>query len=269
MRRYLVKLKTLPLIMAALSGTLLLSGTLHAQDTGFNMRTSAAVDWKVIKGLHVNAEYELRTKNSLDGIERHQVTVGTEYKFCRYFKAGADYIYIGHYNSSGNLRNRHRFSLNMTGIYDLGDWRFSLTEKLQLTHKAYGINRFQEVRNPLQLKSKFTVKYRGLKHISPFTYFEMRNIFNSPRCSATYNTGTRKWSDYEFLGYDDGYVNRLRGAIGLDWKLSKHNSISVAAMYSRCHDRDIDTNKSGTKLKNLGWETERYFTLNIGYKFSF
>ncbi len=257
------------LTLTALSGALLHPDKISAQDTGFNMRTSAAVDWKVRKGLHLNAEYELRTKNSLDGIERHQVTVGADYKVCDYFKAGLDYIYIGKYNSSSELRNRHRFSLNLTGMYNLGDWRFSVTEKLQLTHKSYDINRFQEVKNPLQLKSRFTVKYKGLDKIEPFAYFEMRNIFNSPRCSATYNQSTSKWSNYKFLGYDDGYVNRLRGALGIDWKISKHNSISIVAMYSHTHDRDIDTNKAGTKLKSLDWENENYVTLNIGYKFSF
>ncbi len=40
-------------------------------------------------------------------------------------------------------------------------------------------------------------------------------------------------------------------------------------MYSHTHDRDIDTNKAGTKLKSLDWENENYVTLNIGYKFSF
>ncbi len=264
--------------------SLLLSGQgLHAREAfgsdevtgpdgcGFNMRTSAAIDWKIIKGLHLTTEYELRTMDSFAGVERHQASIGLDYKVCPYFKVGAEYIFIGKYNSSKLFRPRHRFSLNLTGQIDAGAWRFSLKEKLQLTHKGYSINGFQEVRNPLQLKSRFSVKYRGWRQFEPFAYFEMRNIFNAPRFSATCTetTAGKEYSDYEFLGYGDGYVNRLRGALGVDWKITKHHSIGLTAMYSFCRDKDIDTNKKGTKLKGYSLQRRQYATIGIGYTFSF
>ncbi len=253
----------------ALSAVCLNGTEASAQNVGFNTRTSAEIDWKAAKGLHVSAAYELRTKNSLAGVERHQASVGVEYKVCDWFKIGAEYIFIGHFDSSNTLKPRHRASLNLTGQYDAGNWRFSLREKLQLTHMAYEINRFQTVRNKLQLKSRFTVKYRGLRKIEPYAYFELRNIFNAPRCSATWSETSSAYTDYRFLGYNDAYVNRLRGALGLDWNISRHHGIDFTLMYNHTRNQEIDTNREGTKLKSLTWESANALSLCVAYKFSF
>lgn len=268
MKQHIDILRGLRIAAAALAA-LSAGSTLHAQEGEFNSRVSVGADWKIVKRLHLDAEYELRTKDALSGVERHQASIGLEYKLCSYFKTGLEYIYIGHYDSAGDLKPRHRLSLNLTGTYDAGDWRFSLKERLQLTHRAYSFNTFQTVPNALQLKSRFTVKYRGFDKVEPFAYCELRNIFNAPECNAIYSTATDSYSSYEFTGYGHAYVNRLRWAAGIDWKLSKQHSISFTGMYSRCRDYEIDTNKEGTKLKSLGWEKSGYFTLGIGYKFSF
>ncbi len=263
------------IIKAAATAALVVSGLflanigVSAQSVGFNTRTSAEIDWKLVKGLHLNAGYELRTKDSFAGIERHQASIGLEYKVCNYFKIGGEYIFIGHFNSTDAFRPRHRLSLNLTGLYDAGSWRFSLREKLQLTHKAYSVNGFQEVPNALQLKSRFTVKYRGLRKIEPYAYFEMRNIFNAPRCSATWSEPSAAYTDYEFLGYTHAYINRLRGALGLDWNITKRHGIDFTLMYNRVHSLDIDTNKAGTQLKSQTWRNTNALSLCIGYTFSF
>ena len=258
-------------IFGAVAATVLLfTGiTSHAQNVGFTTRTSAEIDWKIVRGLHLNAGYELRTKNSLAGVERHQASIGLDYKVCDWFKIGGEYIFIGHFNSTDQFKPRHRLSLNLTGLYDAGAWRFSIKEKLQLTHYAYDMNRFQNVPNALQLKSRFTVKYRGLRAIEPYAYFEMRNIFNAPKFSATWSEPSQAWTDYSFINYSDAYVNRLRGAIGLEWNITRNHGIDFTLMYNWTHSLEIDTNKEGTTLKSLVWENANALSLCVGYCFSF
>ena len=240
----------------------------YAQEV--NGRAYIEADWKIAKGLHLNAEYQLRTKDSFSGVERNQFALGASYKVSKFLKVGADYTFIGHYaNSTGEFRPRHRFSGNLTGTVDAGDWRFSLRERLQFTHKAYDINHFQETLNHLELKSRLMVKYRGFRAVEPYAFVELRNTFNDPKCSATYNTATDSWSDYEFLGYTHAYVNRIRGALGLEWSLSKRHALDFRAMYNYHNELDIDTDKSGTKLKSLTWQNPTAVTLCFGYKFSF
>lgn len=249
---------------------LCLRGTnLSAQGLGVSMRGSAEIDWKIRKGLHLSGGYELRTKNSLSGIERHQASVGIEYKVCSYFKIGGEYIFIGHFNTANTFKPSHRVSLNLTGQHIAGDWKFSLREKLQLTHKAYDQNRFQNVPNALQLKTRFTVKWQGFRQIEPFAYIEMRNIFNAPKCSATWDEATGTYSDYEFLGYNHAYINRLRGALGFDWNITRAHCIEFTLMYNRVRSQEIDTNKEGTRLKSLAWKNTHGMPICLGYKFSF
>ena len=264
--KYFKAAKVAAIVMTALC---LGSINLSAQDLGVSTRSSAEVDWKIRKGLHLNAGYELRTKTSLAGIERHQVSVGIDYKVCDYFKVGGEYFFIGHFDSMDTFKPRHRLSLNLTGQYSVGDWKFSLREKLQLTHNAYEMNKFQNVPNALQLKTRFTVKWQKFRVIEPFAYIEMRNIFNAPKCSATWNESTGTYSDYEFLGYDHAYINRLRGAMGFDCNITRAHSIEFTLMYNRVRKEEIDTNKDGTLLKSLYWKDSHELPICIRYKYSF
>ena len=97
----------------------------------------------------------------------------------------------------------------------------------------------------------------------------MKNIFNDPACTATYNTATASYSNYSFTGYTDTYVNRLRGGLGLEWKLNQHNALEFYGLLDYCYDKNIDTNKTGTRLKSLTYDQKLRPTLGVGYKFSF
>lgn len=252
-------------MLAAMS----LASVAGAQSNSFRSRFSASADWKIVKGLHLEAGYELRTMDSWSGVERHMVNVGMSYKVCKFLKVGADYDFIGHYNSASVFKPRHRVGAEVTGSVDAGNWRFSLRERLQFTHKAYAINRYQDVRNDLSLKSRVKVAYRGLNSWEPYAYVELRNTFNDPSFNASYDSATATYSDYEFLGYDDAYLNRVRGAVGVVWKINKHHGIDFKLMQDWKKDKDIDTNKAGTTLKAYAVEKSFNTILAVGYKFSF
>ncbi|MGN0191512.1 MAG: DUF2490 domain-containing protein [Candidatus Cryptobacteroides sp.] len=237
---------------------------------GFTGRFSAAADWKVYKGLHISAEYQIRTQNLYTAVERHQVTAGISYKVCDWFRTGLDYTFIGHYKASDrSFRPRHRVSVYAMGIYDIGMWRLSLKETLELTHKSYDINVFQEPRNLLNLRSRLKVSYRGYVPLEPYAYVELRNSFNEPSFNAVLDEDGGKWMDYEFIGYGTAVLNRIRTCIGAEWHLARHHSIDFAVLYHWNHDLEIDANKEGTKLKNLYWDNSMDLAISIGYKFSF
>lgn len=263
-------MRIFPKSVAAIALALLAQSYSEVSAQDVNGRASAELDWKVAKGFHLNAGYEVRSKDSFSGIERNQFSLGASYKLNKHLKTGLEYTFIGHYgNSSGEFRPRHRLSANVTGSVGAGNWRFSLRERLQFTHKFYDINPCQEVLNPLTLKSRLMAKYRGFKTVEPYAYVELRNVFNDPKCSATYNTATGSWTDYEFIGYSHAYVNRVRGALGLEWNLTKRHSLDFTVMYNYHNELEIDTNKAGTKLKSYAWQNPSTATVSVGYKFSF
>lgn len=242
--------------------------TLNSLQTDFRTRTSVGIDWKLAKGLHLEADYELRTEDILSSIDRHQATIGLSYKIAPWLKAGVSYTYM-YKQRTNDWTNRHRLSTDLTFSWKSGDWRFSLKEQLRLTHKTESMNYYQEVPNPLVLKSRVKVQYKGFDYIEPYAFLEIRNTFNDPSCSATWNTGSQSYSDYQFTGYNSMYFNRYRGAIGLEWKLSKHHAIDICAMADYCYDKNLDVNKTGTYLKSFSWDQSLNGILSIGYKFSF
>ena len=119
------------------------------------------------------------------------------------------------------------------------------------------------------LKSRFKVSYKGFASVTPYGYVEVRNVFNDPRCSATWSTASQAYTDYSFKGYSDAYVNRIRGSLGLEWKLSKQHALDFYVLGDYCYDKNIDTNSSGTKLKSLTYDQAFNMALCIGYQFSF
>ncbi|MCR4824339.1 MAG: DUF2490 domain-containing protein [Bacteroidales bacterium] len=244
-------------------------GTVNALENDFATRTSIAVDKKLAKGFHLSAEYELRTENALSKIDRHQFSVGLDYKFNNWLKGGLSYTFFDRYGTNAGWEPRHRLSGSLTFGYRLGDWRFSLRELVQVTHKTEDLNVYQETRNLVALKSRFKIQYKGFANVEPYAFFELRNVFNDPSCSATYTSSTGTYSDYTFLGYGDTYLNRYRGALGLEWKISQNHAIDFYGLFDYCYDKNIDTNQEGTKLKSLTYDQKFLTTVGIGYKFSF
>ena len=256
------------LLAAAAAYGLKAQETVNALTSDLRTRTSVGLDWKIAKGFHLEADYELRTGSALSSLDRHQATVGLSYKITPWLKAGASYTYIYHHRTS-DWTPRHRLSTDLTFSWKSGDWRFSVKEQLRLTHKTESLNYCQEVANPLTLKSRFKVQYKGFKNIEPYAFLEARNIFNDPSCTATWSTTSQAYADYKFTGYNHCYFNRGRAALGMEWKLSRNSAIDFCAMADYCYDKQLDVDKTHTYLKSYTWDQALNGILSVSYKFSF
>ena len=264
-------MKKVLLLLAALGAflTAAAQGTDNDLVSDFQTRTSVDLDWKLVKGLHLQAGYELRTENSLGAIDRHQASLGLSYKIAPWLKAGVGYDFIYHHRNSGGWTPRHRFNGDLTFSFKTGDWRFSLKEQLRLMHKTESLNSYQENADPFLLKSRAKVQYKGFGSVEPYIFAEARTIFNDPSFSATWSTTSKAYADYQFTGYNSMYFNRYRGGLGAEWSISKQHSIDFCAMVDYCRDKNLDVNKSGTYLKSFTWDRSLNTIVSIGYKFSF
>jgi len=265
-------MKTRYLLLTALlliPGLSRAQGTVNALENDFATRTSIAIDKKLAKGFHIKAEYELRTEEALSKIDRHQASLGLSYKFTDWLKGGLEYTFFDRYGSSAGWQPRHRVSASLTFGYRLGDWRFSLREMVQATHKTEDLNVYQEARNGVTLKSRFKIQYKGFNKVEPYAFFELKTTLNDPSCTATWNSTSEAYTSYSFNGYTDTYFSRYRGGLGIDWELSKQHTISFYGLLDYCYDKDVDTNAEGTKLKSLTYDQKILTTLGVGYTFSF
>ena len=262
------KLTILCLLCMAASGLAKAQGTDNDLETVFGGRFSVTADKKIVKGFHWTVDGEVRSSENFSDLGRYQVGTGLTYKVTENIKLGAGYLYISDKNSADIWKPRHRVFGDVTFSLRSGDWRFALKERLQLTHREVG-NKFQKVPNLLALKSRFKVSYKGSPVLTPYASIELRNVFNDPSCVATWNPSSQTYSDYSFGGFNDININRLRGSLGLEWKVSNSHAFDFFLLEDYCRDKIIDTNAEGTKLKSLTYDRTFCSGIGIGYIFSF
>ena len=247
-------------------------------------RLAVSVDKKLARGLHVNVEEEIRFDNNFAAFDRFHTTVGVSYKVNDYLKVGAGYAWILPYSTTDSTfkSSRHRLMVDVTGGVRVGDWRFSLRERFQATVRTGSFNAYQNPGTLLALKSRLKVQYKGLRRMEPYASLELRNTLNAPSINASYNGTYYVFYDEEtdsysrsgeagwFLdGFNKVYLNRLRGVLGVEYRLSKASTVDVSLMGDYVMDLVVDANAEGTKLKSYTRETGFVGWLTVGYKYAF
>ncbi len=272
---------------------LLLPGAAFGQTFYTGARASVGVDYKIKKGLHVEAREELRTAENFTGIESLRTTIGVSYKPLSFLKVGVGYTLINPYKIGKELDTdvyytgfwapKHRLFADVTGTLKAGKFNFSLRERLQFTHNAYdALNVYQSTRNALALKSRIAVKYKGWRTVEPSLSFEVRAALNDPwgyasGSAKTTNETNREYYDYTHTGYTHAYINRLRLNLGTDINLSKYHTLNPYVLFDYNMDYEIDTNgadKWATKgvrvfSDGTGWFYSMGLLVGLKYTFSF
>lgn len=268
-----------------LASILLFSLTIYAQtnvnlDPEFGGRVAISVDKRIVNGLHVSLEEEIRFDNNFGSFDRLQTTLGVNYKVHPNIKLGLGYAMINGYSSSSkSFKNlRHRMMADVTGILHLGRWNVALRERFQVTRRTGDYNIYQNPQNAMMLKSRLSVRYNSLGRVDPYAYFEIRNYLNAPVIEAAYDgdhyytlddysrTGEPGW----FLtGFNGGYINRLRFALGMDVRLTRRSTINIYFLSDYVMDKVVDANSEGTKLKSYTYETGLRGWVGAGYEFAF
>jgi len=276
---------------------LLLPAAAGAQN--FGGRASVGVDYKIKKGLHLEAKEEIRTGN-YKYVDNLRTSFGISYKPVRFLKVGLTYTLINPYKAGkeityienaeektldyyGFWAPRHRIHGDVTGIMRLGDFQFSLRERLMMTHNTdAAMNVYQSTRNALVLKSRLAVKYKGFMNVEPSLAFEIRTALNEPWGQTTGEAQTTKNSNREYYtythtGYTHAYNNRYRINLGADINLSRHHSLSPYLLFDYNIDYVIDTNSAdnwatkGVRLytATTGWQEAFNIIAGLAYVFSF
>ena len=248
-------------------------------DDEFGGRFSFVVEKKLMKGLRLAIEEEVRLTDNFSSLGRLQTTVSISYKVHPNIKLGVGYALINPYDAdSGDFKNcRHRFMFDASGVWRVGDWSLSLKERLQATVRTGSFNEYQAPRTSWMLKSRVKAQYKGWRTYEPYVAFELRNTLNAPTIDAYYDgtrylteSGSRTGEAGWFLdGFNKRYVNRLRGIIGTEFRLGANSTVDVCLMGDYVIDEVVDANAEGTKLKSYTRETGYLGWIVAGYKFSF
>jgi hypothetical protein len=249
-------------------------------DPEFGGRISVSVDKRIVRGLHVELEEEVRFDNNFGSLDRLQTTLGVSYKVHPNIKLGVGYAMINGYGANSNsFKNmRHRFIADVTGTLHLGRWNLALKERFQATRRTGDYNVYQNPQTALTLKSRLSVRYKSMGRVEPYANFEVRNYLNAPVIEAAFDgttyytldgyseTGEAGW----FLkGFNGGYVNRLRGALGMDVRLTRRSTLNFYVLADYLMEKVVDANAEGTKLKSYTYEKGFRGWVGVGYEFAF
>lgn len=260
--------------LTALLGILLPLGV-GAQGVVASGRATEGVDYKIVKGLHISVEEEIRAGDNFSALGSLRTTVGLSYKPFKYIKAGVGYTLINPWGTAEARfkEARHRGYAEVTGYLPLGDFQLSLKEKVQLTHRGGDFNRYQSTPNAVALKSRLGVKYKAWRYFEPGLAFELRTALNDPWGHTVgapqYNGEGREYLEYSHSGYTHVYNDRYRLDLSGEIKFDKHHSLKPYLLADFCSDYEIDTNREGTRLFSAGYHDFTRFTIGLEYVFSF
>jgi hypothetical protein len=196
-------------------------------------------------GLSFTFEEEIRTAPA----HRSHTTISLGYAPVKYLSLSASYVLKLYGNQGWNDVNkflRHRVNLDATGQVSLGQWKLFLRERLMMDARADEIDLREKNRVDLVLRSRLQAQYAiPNQPLSLIAKMEVFNTLNS-KCFGQ-------------------YINELRPELGLQWKVDKHNSLTLAYRYNYVYNRSMDMLDSGNV--SLEHEYTHKHIILLTYKF--
>ena len=224
-------------------------------------RMEGVIEWGVTKDLSLEAGVEARLKNNIGSMDRIHTFVGATYDLNKHIKIGGEYILINMYDSEikGWESSRHRANINVEGEMEVGDFEFSLRERVQATFRTYSVNRYEKSNPEAILRSRLVATYK-IPHSrwSPYLLFELHNTLNAPKAVANFKT--------DKYGVDN-YVTRYRGGVGVKYRVDRDHRLDFYYYFDFDRSYNIDYKGNKGNIKGYILERELRHIFGISYKF--
>ena len=191
-------------------------------------------------GLSLTIEEEIRSAPT----HRSHTTIALGYQPIEYFNLYAGYT-VKLYGNQGwtdpNKFIRHRANVLLTGQVKLGQWNLSLREGVMLDARADKIDTREKNVVDFTLRSRLQAVYSIPKTpLGIVAKFELLNTLNAP--VKYINTIMQDEASFQEYGQ---YISELRPELGLQWKINKKHSLTLAYRYNYIYGRDINILESG------------------------
>jgi hypothetical protein len=202
---------------------LLTSANLWAQTEDFGVWTTIGAEKKLGKW-NIGTEAELRTNSNAGQVSRWSLRLETSYNIIKPLKVGGSYQYIDFYDSKyADFQPRHRFFLYLQGKQKLGNFIFTLRERVQVTTKdesdrikasgnidTYKINPEWNWRN--RLKAEYNIPHFPVSpSFSIESFYQLNNpdgnSFNNMRYALGFKYKPMKRHEFELYGLFDKEMN--------------------------------------------------------------
>lgn len=226
----------LPLVISA--QTIVSETTSHSQTPEAHLFATFVKSFK--HGLSLTLEEEIRSAPT----HRSHTTIALGYQPIEYFSLYAGYT-VKLYGNQGwtdtNKFIRHRANILLTGQIKLGQWNLSLREGVMLDARADKVDTREKNVVDFTLRSRLQAVYSIPKTpLGIVAKFELLNTLNAP--VKYINTIMQDEASFQDYGQ---YISELRPEVGLQWKINKKHSLTLAYRYNYIYGRDINILDSG------------------------
>jgi len=171
-------------------------------------------------GLKLTLEEEIRSYPAC----RSHTTIALAYTPIEYFSMSAGYV-LKLYGNQGwhdpNKYLRHRVNVDATGQVTLGQWKLSLRERIMLDARTDDIDIREKNKVDCTLRSRLQAVYSIPN--SPLSVVGKMEVFNTLNAK-----------------YYGQYISELRPEIGLQWKVNKKHTLSLAYRYNYVYGRSVN-----------------------------
>ena len=226
----------------------------QAQSDDFGIWTEAEFEKKINKKLTLDGSLELRTRDDGFGeLDRWSVGVGATYKLTDWLKASVGYTLLDDNNHKVNNSGkkyadywglRHRFNVTLTASQDFGNLTVSLRERWQYTYRPEKtVQRYSNVDND---------DYDFGEAVDMHTYQGKGSNKWRNRVQLKYKL-TKQWRPFVNAESTIGGsgLDKIRYAVGTEFRLSKQHSIDVKYLYQ--HIYSDDDNEGNRHVLGLGY----------------
>ena len=226
----------LPLVISA--QTIVSETTSNSQTPEAHLFATFVKSFKY--GLSLTLEEEIRSAPT----HRSHTTIALGYQPIEYFSLYAGYT-VKLYGNQGwtdpNKFIRHRANILLTGQIKLGQWNLSLREGVMLDARADKVDTREKNVVDFTLRSRLQAVYSIPKTpLGIVAKFELLNTLNAP--VKYINTIMQDEASFQDYGQ---YISELRPEVGLQWKINKKHSLTLAYRYNYIYGRDINILDSG------------------------
>lgn len=254
MKRFLsILFLIFPLIVSA--QTIVSETTSHTQTPEAHLFATFVKSFK--HGLSLTLEEEIRSAPT----HRSHTTIALGYQPIEYFNLYAGYT-VKLYGNQGwtdpNKFIRHRANVLLTGQVKLGQWNLSLREGVMLDARADKIDTREKNVVDFTLRSRLQAVYSIPKTpLGIVAKFELLNTLNAP--VKYINTIMQDEASFQDYGQ---YISALRPELGLQWKINKKHSLTLAYRYNYIYGRDINILESGDVKLSHNYTTKHLILLS-------
>lgn len=252
---------------------LLLPFTIQAQEDIFPLSESSVTDiqGRFRAGVEIPLDRfgkwdfswneQVRLHNNFKDLDKVVSSVGFSYKPIDYLRLGADYSLVNERNlGDGEWDMKHRVNFDVIGMYRAGRVKLSLRERVRVQFRGDSVCKYEHANPFVTLRTRFKVAYDIFQsRWEPYAFAELYSTLNAPAPVPNYKNYPLK---------RDNYINRVRVAVGAEYKINMQNRIDIYYMlhFNRGYDARYKANVGEIKEWSLKKTCAHVFCLDYKFK---